>query len=507
MKHIVNLWIVGIVALCISSCDSKFDDINTNPDAPIVSTAEMEALHLILGITNLDSQKYFVYDNMYSKQIAWGEDAQNEQYNNFGRTDFESYTLLTNVQKMIELALDADKEAYTGLGKFIRAYKIFYFSLEVGDVPYSDALKGEEGNLTPKYDTQKEVMQNVLKDLEEAYTHFSAAGTFSGDPIYSGKPEAWKKAVTAMQLKVLMHLSKKTADTDLKVKEKFAQIVANQTLMTSNADNFQLVYADKAGQVYPFNIDRTKHWVYSMLSTTIADPLKAAEDYRLFYFANPIPSIAEEKGEDSFDAYIGVDPSEPITVVKDKYNTKQFCGLNSRYTHYKPGEPLIRLGYSEQNFILAEAAARGWITGDASTYYKTGITASFDFLRTYTPDDATYHHGRKITDEAIEAAVNHPVNQLTGNTEDDLNKILTQRYVASFFQYPYDAYFDYRRTGYPVLPINPTTNLNAEKDKIPVRWMYPQSEYSYNGDNVKEAVQRQYSGSDDVNKLMWILQD
>ena len=84
--------------------------------------------------------------------------------------------------------------------------------------------------------------------------------------------------------------------------------------------------------------------------------------------------------------------------------------------------------------------------------------------------------------------------------------ILLQRYLASFLQHPYDAYYDYRRTGYPVLPINPSTNLNTEKDKIPTRWMYPEAEFSYNPDNANEAVQRQYNGSDDVNKLMCILQ-
>ena len=56
------------------------------------------------------------------------------------------------------------------------------------------------------------------------------------------------------------------------------------------------------------------------------------------------------------------------------------------------------------------------------------------------------------------------------------------------------------------MPINPNTNLNTEKDKIPTRWMYPEAEFSYNPDNANEAVQRQYNGSDDVNKLMWILQ-
>lgn len=166
----------------------------------------------------------------------------------------------------------------------------------------------------------------------------------------------------------------------------------------------------------------------------------------------------------------------------------------------------MRLSYAEQNFILAEGAVRGWISEDASTYYKKGIEASMNFIADNTPDKEEYTHGRTITQEYIQEYLAQPVIQLSGDKEKDLEMILLQRYLASFLQHPYDAYYDYRRTGYPVLPINPNTNLNTEKDKIPTRWMYPEAEFSYNPDNANEAVQRQYNGSDDVNKLMWILQ-
>lgn len=75
----------------------------------------------------------------------------------------------------------------------MKAYKLFYKSLEVGDIPYSDALKGEEGVQKPKYDTQKEVMRQVLEDLEEAYTLFSSGSDFDGDPIFGGDTENWKR--------------------------------------------------------------------------------------------------------------------------------------------------------------------------------------------------------------------------------------------------------------------------------------------------------------------------
>lgn len=137
---------------------------------------------------------------------------------------------------------------------------------------------------------------------------------------------------------------------------------------------------------------------------------------------------------------------------------------------------------------------------------KKGIEASMLFIADNTPKDEEYTHGRPITETYIQEYLAQPVIQLSGDKEKDLEMILLQRYLASFMQHPYDAYYDYRRTGYPVLPVNPETNQNTDKNKIPVRWMYPEDEFSFNATNANEAVQRQYNGSDDVNKLMWILQ-
>ena len=95
---------------------------------------------------------------------------------------------------------------------------------------------------------------------------------------------------------------------------------------------------------------------------------------------------------------------------------------------------------------------------------------------------------------------------MTGNFESDLNKIISQKYIAYFLQSACDAWFDYRRTGYPVLPVNPNTSMNVTApDKIPFRYMYPLGEYSYNRENLEEAINRQFGGSDDINDIMWIL--
>ncbi len=304
-----------------------------------------------------------------------------------------------------------------------------------------------------------------------------------------------------------MNLSKKTNDTDLRIKERFAQLANGGNLMTSNSDNLQLVYSNTSGQLYP--LYQNDHMQYLMISSTIIDPLKRFNDYRLFYYAAPTDyALSNGIPASEWDAYLGIDPSALQSDNNVLHGEGKDCGPNERYLQPE-GEPLIRIGYMEQNFILAEAALRGWIdSGNASEYYKKGIRASMEFIADVTPDKEDYHHGHPLTAEYINEYLNQEAIQLNGNFNHDLEMILLQKYLGSYLQHPdNECFFDNRRTGYPVLPLNPESNLNTDPNKLPVRWMYPQSELDYNKENVQAAIDRQYNGNDEFNQIMWILQD
>lgn len=492
-----------------SSC-KKFDDINTNPNSPSSTTPSLLATNLILNITSAPGNKTFMLPALTSKHVAWGELPQGEQYNNYGSSSFSGVAVLTNVQKMIDLAPALDKGAYTGLGLFIKAYKLYYASISVGDIPYSEALKGEQGIVKPKYDTQKDVMIQVLKDLESSSKAFSTGKDFGGDPVLNGSVKAWRKVVNSFRLKVLISLSIKQNDPDLKIKETFANILQNEPILTSNSDNLQLVYSDKANQLYPFNSSINKFTSYAMVSTTVIDSLKKYNDYRLFYYA--APSVykvqSESKQPDDVDAYQGIDPSSPFTDVASKYNSKKYSQLNLRYTGYAPGEPLVRIGYAEQNFIISEAIVRGWVPGgNAKNYYEEGIKSSMNFTVAFTPDDVKYHSGKRITSSYISGTyLINPNVAFSTASQRQLQQIGVQKYLMYFMQYPYDAYYDYRRTGFPDLPVNAATSTNPfDKNKIPLRYTYGGEEYNYNLDNLKVALDRQYNGNDRTDGVMWIL--
>lgn len=511
-KNILNILVISIlfVGLGLNSCDN-FEDYNTNPDESTKVTSGMLATYLILDIMqDQGSDWVFLEDDMLSKYIAWTEAAStNEMYNKLGRFSDRSMAKLNNVQKMIDFSTtDELKNSYTALGHFIRASKYFNMTMRVGEVPYTESFLGDEGNYRPQYDTQKNLFLGLLDELDKADQLFQNGENFEGDPVYGGDVTKWRKAVNVLQLKLLINLYKKADDGDLRVKERFQTIVNSRPIFTSNADNCQLVHADRANEKYPFYKEGNHYIVFNQVSSIIIDTLKLYEDKRLFYYAKPTP-LADSEGKSSsdWDAYNGVNPTDDFSNVLSAVEGKKVSQLNNRYSELPEGEPTYLLSYAEMNFILAEAAVRGFFSGDAKAYYEEAIRASMKFTADNTPDDPDYHHNMKITDDYIDTYLQGTHVAFASTAERQIHQIIMQKYITTFLQIEYSGYFEYRRTGIPAFPINPLSNRNDPSNKMPMRWMYSDQEYTYNTENVNAAVARQFSDGDTNNGIMWILQD
>ncbi|TDE28220.1 MULTISPECIES: SusD/RagB family nutrient-binding outer membrane lipoprotein [Flavobacterium] len=517
IKFLRYALLVPIAAIMVTGC-SNFDEINTNPNAATQVSSGMLATSMILSITRSDisSTKTFIQPSLLGKYMTWNEGGPTDfQYNKLGRTNFNRITLLRNIKPMIDFAPNEGlKKSYTGLGHFIRAWQFFQTTMQVGDIPYSDAVKGEtDAIIKPKYDSQKAVFLGILNELDQANILFSEGTNFDGDPIYAGKVDNWRRLTNSFQLHVLLQLYKKTADTDLKVVTRFNDIVANRPLMRDYKDNFALTYNVTAGQNYPWSSvpAGSNPYVlskYSMLSTTLINTLKTLQDNRLFYYAKPSPvKITAGFLASDWNAYVGAEPSNSITSLGAMRGTKDYSDINNRYVDLVNAEPVSVFSFQQLQFVLAEAAVRGWISTPAQTYYAAGITNAMKFTAAYTPDIADYHHNMKITDANIATYIANVA--LTGTNENQISQIITQKYLAGFFHggSTYSAWFENRRTGYPVFILNPSTNLNNPTTNFPLRWLYPSNELDYNTENMNAAVASQYGGNDNVNQMMWLLKD
>jgi len=507
MKKLFKYILIGVTGFSVLSC-SKFEEVNTNPEATEKATSAMIATRIILNLANQSTQKSFMMPYLLNKNVIWTEFVESYQYNGFG-TSSVSMTAINDAENMVKFAASEKlAKSYEGLKYFARAVKFYESTMDLGDIPYSEALKGEtEKNYFPKYDTQKEVFVGILNELELADKAFSEGEKFSGDPIYAGDINKWRKLVNSFSLNVLMQLSKKDSDPDLNVKGRFQTILTSKPIFASNADNYEIKRSDKNGQQYPFYKVGNNFTIYPTMSTEIVDRLKDKQDRRLFYYGNPAAKkLSEGKTQSDFAAYVGIDHSQSFDVITTIKNSGDYSKLNDRYMEIPTGEPTQQLSYAQVCFIIAEAAARGWISDDAVDWYKKGVEASMKFIYANTPNTTQFHHNMPLDDTYINTYVAGIGTSFPTNLEARIEEILVQKYLASFLQSEFATYYDYRRTGYPKWKINPATSLNSEAPtKIPVRWKYPTVEFDYNTENVDAAVQRQFNGVDDINQLMWIL--
>jgi hypothetical protein len=500
-------------ALGMSGCNN-FEDINTDPDKATEVTSAWLATNMLTAVTQSSASRETVFKEPYNlaKYMLWSEREPTLQFNNLGRAGFESkYTPLRNVEQMIEYATDpGQKTSYTALGHFLRAWQFFQVSMRVGDAPYSEAVKGDQGVLKPKYDTQKAIFMGIIDELDKADAMFGEGDSFDGDFIFKGDCDKWRRVVNSFELYVLINLYKKTSDTNLDVINKFKE-VASRPLMSSYKDNFALTFTETKGYTYPWSSTPAQINPYvktTMLSSYFVDMLKQNEDRRLFYVAQPSERLVDEDVSPSdFNAFEGVDPGIAFSETMEFYNAKEYSDLNYRYVDFASPEPLGFLCHWDVQFILAEAAVRGWIAGPADDYYSAGIKSSMNFYAEYgkAAADGGYTQGVVLDQPYIDA---YPATvALDGTNEEQIGQIICQKYLAGFFQNEYFAWFEFRRTGYPEFTVNPASNQNpTDNTKFPTRWLYPQNEVDFNQDNLKEAVQRQYDGSDDHNGMMWILQ-
>jgi len=486
-KITVYKYIAGfvLVAFLFSTC-KKHADFQTNPNLPSSATPALLLTAVCYNIFYYDNtqasfaDRHLTYYERGNSAVDYSWTAgNNDNYS------FDNFNILRQVMQMDSLAVQAGQQQYLGLTKFFRALLFSQMTEVYGDIPYSKALQAVSGNFKPQYDAQESIYKGILQELEEANTLLDDdKGKINGDIIYNGVARQWKKLVNAFRLRVLIHLSKKEANTNLNIKAQFQSIIsqpAKYPLFTGNGDNAQLVFNSTApDNYYP-------DFGYLSLSTAVsiekgfAKILKDRSDPRLFTFAEPVSGFPA----DVFSSYEGVDAG--LTVSDQQTASANASRIKGRYHNDKINEPWILMGYAEQEFLIAEAISRNWITGVAKTHYDNGVTASMEF---YT-----------ITGSTITTYLAQPTVVFSAGTA--LSLIAMQKYIAMFMNSGWEAFVEQRRTGIPVLSVGPGTYNNGV---VPKRWLYPQTEYDYNTDNLNAALQSQYSGNDNVNSTMWLIQ-
>lgn len=511
MKKIFYFISIIILLATANSC-SNFDELNTNPDASTVVSSDMIATQILKGTYRFwnPNPSDFASANLWNKHIAVLETNPNPgqyYYSYWPYGSFDSYANLTGLQNMVDFSKGTQSEpAYQGLALFLKAWYGFNATLDMGDIPYSETGKMNEGIRYPKYDKQEDVIGYILDDLKSAEESFANAKDFKGDIMMDGSVIKWRRLCNALQLKVIQTFGKKATSVQ---KARFAKIVAANNLMQSNDDIFSLKFSENQNSMHPFYTGGEDRRKLTALSKLMVDVLKKFNDRRLFYFGEPSAALITAGAvESDFSAYEGAPTELAAEQLAVNNQAGKYSLINKRYVQYKSGDPMLYFTYAEQCFILAEATEEGWIVGSAKTYYENGVKASLTYYKSLS-SAATGYHGMPITQNYIDNYfTGYADYAVSGTKTDRLHQIWLQRWLIEFFQGNGGGYYyQFLRTGYPEYPMDPNTSMNPDdKNAFPKRWMYPTSEQTTNPGNYKKAIDDQYGGYDGINKTPWWLQ-
>jgi len=376
---------------------------------------------------------------------------------------------LVNFQRIIEQSKadgNLPNTNYEGIALVMRSWTFSLLTDLYGPIPYKEAIKGSaaEPVYNPTFDNMDVVYSGLLADLKEANEKLKVGGpAVSGDILYNGDIMKWKKFANSLRVRLAnRQAAKKAAES----KAVLAEILGNAStypIFTSNDDNAVLKNTDSRPSNNEFNevmiVGGRTDW---NLSKTVVDKLLALKDTRLAVFGTPVKGV-----------YEGIPNGLPDAIATTYLSSA--ATLGNYFT--KASAPSVLMTYSELQLDLAEAAIDGDITGSADEYFKKGINASF------TQFGATI-----------------PADYFTTVGAVSKEKILDQKWIALFGQ-GVEAWTEYRRTGYPVMPAKDPRAVFENNGVIPTRLPYPTTEYSLNKTKLDAGIS--LIGKDDMQAKLW----
>jgi len=519
MKHIFKLILSGLLAiLLVAGCDTDaLHNLNKNPNSVGEINMNYFFTALSLGITNGGSRG----DNRYldwrtnigmcahctqqMATLAEGGLGMGDKYidndQEVSNAPFEFW--LPDVGKKTHEILiqtgpggfeDGLKVNMRNATRIIHAFNFARLSDMYGSVPYSQANLGIEGTYYPVYDKQRDVYLGCLQELADATAALSASNPDEGfayaDVIFNGDVAKWKKWGYSLMLRLAMRVSIKEPT----LAGTWVTAAIQGGVFESNDDNVWVPMAtgpdvwtvqngisraflpQDGGQGNDSHMAKTLiDWLMGPNKASVAD-----DDPRLMIYTmgigiwtgagfapiaggtDPLNQNGMPSGKNQ--SMIDAEAGHPVVV------DQTFSKINT--TLLRLDSPHRLMTYSETELLQAEAIERGigTVPGTAVSHYNAGVKAAMQMWVKYDPSLV-------VSDVAVSDYLDtYPYG---GGALADRLEMIGEQLWASHFMNWYEAWSEWRRTGYPQLvPVNfPGNDTNGQ---IPGKLRLPSSEVSGN---------------------------
>lgn len=541
--------LVACTSLFVSCSDEYMENMNTDPSkaATIDPNAQLTTAQLQTygDLDAMEALRSYIYAFNQQLMGCWNTT------NYGGRHTLDLNEMSRIWQKYyldcIKNITDAqvrttDDAAKVNINAAVRIYRVYLMSLLTdvyGDIPYSEAGKGFiESKYTPKYDTQEDIYNDFFVELDAAVTALDTTkDRITGDVIYGGDVSKWKKFANSLRLRYAMRISEVNPQ---KAQEEFEKaLAADGGIIASAADDALIAYLDIAfsfgGESYTdYRRNALSQLMYgndplnnpSFICSTLYNQLFNTSDPRFsaiirFYFDKTMSSTSAEGRIDISEEVLAKDmahPRDPGAFFYEPWPTSYESDLLLELQKTNPaiekttvdtetepklannflkGEnPGVVITSAEVDFLLAEAALKGWnVPGSVEEHYRKGVRAAMDFL--------TDNYGCDVvTDDAFNEYMSS--NGIGYTAEQKKASINIQAWILHFTN-PFECWANLRRSDYPKLK-SPAeygfSQVLTGGAAIPVRLCYPVLESSYNKKNYEEALNRM-GGNNSWNTPVW----
>lgn len=480
MKHYVSIYLAALLLVVVGTGCKKQLNVNENPTIATTAGPELllpsaqvqlaSAMGVDMGVNGAMWAQYWTQSPVASQYRAI------EQYqpaaSNYDRVWGLFYNgALEDLKKMQQIAAQQNKPQYIAVGKLLSAYIYQVVTDAWGDVPFSQALQGapDEGQiLSPVYDKQEAIYNGLLQMVDTGLSLVNKTGAGkpgTEDLFFGGTMSKWEHFGNTLKLKILLRLSEinpsKAASGIATLNGKAFMGAGEDAVVKfiSTSGNRNPLSAEIQGYGFTQNI---------IASSTSIDTLLANNDPRISVFYDTyVDAFGNESYVGIAQGNYNISPTTPFSLPHG-----QTTGADA--TNNIPASrtaPVKFLTSYESMLLQAEAIARGWLSagsgGDDQAKFEAAITANFTTYGFTASDAADYIAGSYWGQ--------YPVG---GTTAQKIRHIITQKWICMNGTEGFEAWTEWRRTGYPDFF---TVSKNSLVGNVfPRAFFYPSSELTRN---------------------------